>query len=389
MQQNPLLKIQDFGQSIWLDYISRGMIDSGELDRLIREDGIRGVTSNPSIFDKAIAETHDYDDSIRSLAAAGKTPEEIYELLAVQDIQHAADLFRFVYDESDGKYGFVSLEVNPHLAHETGATIEEAHRLWSALNRPNVFIKVPATLEGLPAIRQLIAEGINVNVTLLFGLPRYRKVAEAYMSGLEECAAKGKPLARVASVASFFLSRIDALIDPKLERLMKEDDAKAGKALRLHGQVAVASARVAYQIYKEIFSSDRFLSVARKGARPQPVLWASTSTKNPDYSDVKYVESLIGPETINTLPGETIVAYRSHGNPASRLEGGLLEARELLDLLSQVNIDLDQATQDLEDEGVEKFINPFDKMMRAIAGKMTETRKAASGSQVGNTVQRP
>ena len=306
MKQNPLLRLQDFGQSIWQDYIRRKMILTGELKRLIDEDGIRGVTSNPAIFDKVIAGSHDYDSSISAMALEGKNIEEIYQTLTVEDVQNAADEFRRLYDTSDGKHGFVSLEVNPHLAHDAAGTIEEARRLWKALDRPNVFIKVPATEEGLIAIQRLIGEGINVNVTLLFGLPRYRKVAKAYIAGLEARMEKGRPLERVASVASFFLSRIDVLVDAMLEEFMKNDGPKAKIASELRGQVAVSSAKQAYQIYREIFNGDRFKKLVDKGARTQRVLWASTSTKNPDYSDVKYVEALIGPETINTLPQETL-----------------------------------------------------------------------------------
>jgi transaldolase len=291
MKANPLLKLKAYGQSIWLDYIRRHMIDSGELQRLIDEDGLRGVTSNPSIFEKAIAGSHDYEGAIRAMALEGKTVKEMYWALTIEDIRRTADLFRPLYDESEGRHGFVSLEVNPHLARDTEGTIAEARRLWSTLDRPNVFIKVPATLEGLPAIEQLISEGININVTLLFGLPRYREVAGAYISGLEKRLAEGQEIERVASVASFFLSRIDVLVDPKLEKLTPSN---------LRGKVAIASAKVAYQMYKRIFGSQRFRKLADRGARAQRVLWASTSTKNPEYSDIKYVEPLIGPETINT-----------------------------------------------------------------------------------------
>ncbi|MEJ2726281.1 MAG: transaldolase, partial [Deltaproteobacteria bacterium] len=293
MKKNPLLKIQDFGQSIWLDFLRRKMITSGELKELIEQDGLRGVTSNPKIFDKAIAGSHDYDDQIRALALEGKSTQEIYEVLTVQDVRDAADLFRPLFDQSGGKAGFVSLEVNPHLARDTKETISEARRLWQKLDRPNVFIKVPATKEGLKCIRQLISEGINVNVTLLFGLPRYREVAEAYLSGLEDRAKKGKSLEGISSVASFFLSRIDVLVDPMLEEIMDTGGEKAALAEKAHGQVAIASAKEAYQIYKEIFTGKRFRKLEEKRAQPQRVLWASTSTKNPTYSDVKYVEPLI------------------------------------------------------------------------------------------------
>ena len=369
MKDNPLLKLREFGQSIWMDYISRHVINSGELRQLIEGDGLCGVTSNPSIFDKAIAGSHDYDDAIRSLACAGRNIAEIYQALTVEDVQMAADLFRPTYNRLERGDGFVSLEVNPHLAHDSRGSIDEARRLWAALNRPNVFIKIPATLEGLPAIRQLISEGINVNVTLLFGLPRYREVAEAYLAGLEDRAAGGLPVKGIASVASFFLSRIDVLIDPLLEKIMADGGPEAATAARLHGQIAIASAKMAYLIYKGIFDGDRFRRLSAQGARPQRVLWASTSTKNPEYPDVKYVEPLIGPDTINTLPPETINAYRDHGDPALRLEEHLDEAADHLKRLTELDIDLDEITRQLEDEGVAKFNEPYDSLMRTLAEK--------------------
>ena len=265
MKNNPLKQLGTLGQSIWLDYIRRDLITSGELRRLIEEDGLRGMTSNPSIFEKAIADSHDYDEDIQALALQGKGVEAIYESLSQRDVQSAADEFRPLYDRTDGKDGYVSLEVNPHLAHDTNGTIKEARRLWAALDRPNVFIKVPATVEGLPAIQQLISEGISVNVTLLFGLPRYRQVAEAYIAGIEARAAQGKPVKHVASVASFFVSRIDALVDPLLEKPSEQGGQEAYLDKRAHGQVAIASAKMAYQIYKEIFGSDRFSEAGRSG----------------------------------------------------------------------------------------------------------------------------
>jgi transaldolase/glucose-6-phosphate isomerase len=362
MKNNPLLKLRTLGQSIWLDYLRRGMIASGELKRLVEEDGLLGVTSNPSIFEKAIGGSHDYDDAIRVLALVGKDAEEIYQTLTVEDIQRAADIFRPIYDRLEGRDGFISLEVSPHLAHDTDGTVAEARRLWADVARPNVFIKVPATKEGVPAIRQLIAEGINVNVTLLFGLPRYREVVEAYLAGLEARAAQRQPTDHVASVASFFLSRIDVLVDPLLEKEMT-GGGNAPLAETLHGQVAIASAKRAYQLYKQYFGGERFRRLANKGARTQRLLWASTSTKNPAYSDVKYVEALIGPATVNTVPEETLNAYRDHGDPAPRLEEGLVEAQQVLTRLSSLGIDLEAVTQQLEDEGVEKFNKAFDRLM--------------------------
>ena len=373
MKENPLIELHSFGQSVWLDYLRRGLLTSGELRRLVDEDGLKGMTSNPSIFEKAIAGSHDYDQAIRDLALEGKDVDEIYQALTIEDVQRAADIFRPVYDRYEGQDGFVSLEVSPHLAHDTEGTILEARQLWQALNRPNVMIKVPATLEGLPAIEQLISEGINVNMTLLFGLPRYRKVAGAYIAGLEKRLARRQPVERVASVASFFLSRIDVLVDPLLEKRMHGNGPQAELAAKLHGQTAIASARVAYQIYNDIFGSEHFRELAGQGAHTQRLLWASTSTKNPNYDDVKYVEALIGPQTVNTIPQETLKAYRDHGNPASRLEDGLDLAREVLDRLTEVDIDMARITQQLEDEGVEKFIQPFDRLMDTLE----KERKAA------------
>jgi transaldolase len=367
MSGNPLQRLGALGQSIWLDFIRRDLISSGGLRRLIEEDGLRGMTSNPSIFEKAIAESHDYDADIRAMALAGSDPQAIYETLSQQDVRSAADEFRAVYDATAGKDGFVSLEVNPHLARDTGGTLKEARRLWAALDRPNVLIKVPATAQGLPAIRQLIGEGISVNVTLLFGLPRYREVAEAYIDGLEARAAQGKPVDRVASVASFFVSRIDALVDARLAGLVASGTTEYELARRARGQVAIASAKMAYQIYKEIFAGARFRKLAAQGARVQRLLWASTSTKNPEYSDVRYVEALIGPDTVNTAPPETLDAYRDHGEPQARLEQDVEEARWVLSRLPELGIDIDQVTQQLEDEGVDKFNKPFDKLMETLA----------------------
>jgi len=375
MKQNPLLKIQEFGQSIWQDYIQRNIILSGELKQLIDEDGIRGVTSNPSIFDTAIAGSHDYDDDIRAMALEGKSIEEIYRFLTVRDVRQAADLFRPLYDGSEGKHGFVSLEVNPHLARNVDSTIQEARDLWRALDRPNVFIKVPATREGLSCIRRLIGDGINVNVTLLFGLPRYREVADAYISGLEDRAEQGKSVDRVASVASFFLSRIDILVDPLLEKIIKSGTEQSGLAEKCRGRVAIASAREAYQIYKKIFRNERFQKLADIGARPQRLLWASTSTKTPEYSDVKYVEALIGPETVNTLPQETIRAYRDHGNPVPRLENDLDATGEVLERLNALGINIDNITQQLEDQGIEKFNRPYDSLMETLKKKRASASK--------------
>ncbi len=368
-----LKRLQDFGQSVYMDEIRRSWLSDGTLQTLIDDDGLRGVTSNPAIFQKAIGQSSDYDDAVADLARRGVSVEASYEELVVSDIQNACDLFRPLYDGSDGRYGYVSLEVSPHLAHDTDGTIAEARHLWQRLERPNAFIKVPGTAAGLPAIRQLIGEGINVNVTLLFGLGRYREVIDAYLAGLEERVKSGEPVARVASVASFFLSRIDVMVDPMLEKVMQQGGPRADAAKALHGEIAVASAKQAYAIFEEAFSSDRFRALERQGARKQRLLWASTSTKNPDYSDVKYVEPLVGPDTINTMPGETLDAYRDHGEPADRVRDDADAYGRKLEQLGELGIGLDEVTQALEDEGVDKFIKPFDKLMGTLE---EELRKA-------------
>jgi transaldolase len=372
MKENPLKQLATLGQSIWLDYIRRDLIASGELRRLIEEDGLRGMTSNPSIFEKAIAESNLYDKDIRDMALKKMDVNAIYETLSQRDVQNAADEFKSVYEKTDGKDGCVSLEVNPHLAHDTKGTIEEARRLWTALNRPNVLIKVPATSDGLPAIRQLISEGINVNVTLLFGLPRYRQVAGSFIAGLEARADQGKPLNHIASVASFFLSRIDTLVDPLVEKFLDPGGKKTEIAEKVHGQVAISSAKAAYQIYKEIFGSNRFKKLADKGARVQRLLWASTSTKNPDYSDIKYIEPIIGSDTVNTVPLKTIDAYRNHGDPKLRLDQDVEEANWIIARLPELGISIGKVTQQLEDEGVKKFDEPFEKLMAALTKKSSE-----------------
>ena len=379
MQANPLRELGTLGQSLWLDYIRRDLIVSGELRRLIHEDGVRGMTSNPSIFAEAIEGSRDYEQDIKVMSADGKGVAAIYETLSQKDVQSAADQFRPLYESTQARDGYVSLEVNPHLAHDTTGTIEEARRLWSALNQPNVFIKVPATAEGLPAIEQLIGEGINVNVTLLFGIPRYRQGVEAYLAGLEARAEAGKPVASVASVASFFVSRIDTLIDPLLEKLISLGGKNAETAEGLHGQVAIASAKAAYQIYKEICDSDRFRKLAHRGAQGQRLLWASTSTKNPEYSDVKYIEALIGRDTVDTVPVESLNNYRDHGQPELRIENEVGKAHRLLERLPGLGISIGKMTQQLEDEGVKKFSHSFDELMAKLGTAVSQREPASRG----------
>ncbi len=358
---NPLQEIKVLGQSVWLDYIQRNILENGEVARMIETDGLAGMTSNPAIFEKAINEHSNYDESIKVFAHKGLHAREIYEALAIEDVQQAADLFRPVYDESNGRDGFVSLEVSPLLAYDTAQTIAEAQRLWTQLDRPNVMIKVPATREGLPAITQLIAVGINVNVTLLFGVARYQEVADAFMDGLQERAVQGKPLDHIASVASFFLSRIDTLVDKHLDELANNNAIDSAHALR--GQTAVACARLAYQHYQNLVESSRWLALSKQGAQPQRLLWASTGTKDPAYSDIKYVEALIGRETVNTMPPDTLAAYRDHGHPALRIEQELDEACTLPGKIAESGIHLDAVNEQLETEGVLKFIAPYNKLL--------------------------
>lgn len=369
MKTNPLAKIETFGQSIWLDYIKRDLFN-GELKKFIDEDDLRGMTSNPSIFQQAIGESNEYDKDIARLVKEGKNADQIYDILTQHDVGTAADIFLPVYKKTNGLDGYVSLEVNPNLAHDTNLTLKEARRLWSALNRPNVLIKVPATKEGIPAIEQLIAEGINVNVTLLFGLSRYQEVAEAYIAGLSHRISQGKSIAHIASVASFFLSRIDVLLDPIFTSFITPTSDKAKLAESMLGQIAIASAKNAYSIFNQLFFSDKFKKLVEKGAHVQRLLWASTSTKNPAYSDVKYVEALIGPLTVNTIPLETLNAYRDHGCPKLTLETNLEAAKDYFLKLTEFNIVIDKVTQQLEDEGVVKFIKSYTQLMDTLQQAM-------------------
>jgi transaldolase len=355
---NKVKQIHDFGQSIWLDFIDREIISSGKLQKLIDEDGIRGVTSNPAIFEKAISSSSDYDADIAEYGKDAGTTEELFFKLAIKDIQAAADLFDPLYNEGVvGADGYVSLEVSPFLALDAEGTAKQAELLWKQVDRKNVMIKIPGTKPGLKAIRESIGKGININVTLLFGLERYEEVTEAYISGLEDHLAAGHNIEHISSVASFFLSRIDVVVDPLLQ-----EKGENG----LVGEVAIASAKKAYEIYKRVFSTERWKALEAKGGKPQRLLWASTGSKNPAFKDTKYVEALIGPDTVDTVPLETIDAFRDHGIAADTLILGLDQATETLGKLKALGIDLDKITQDLEDEGIEKFNKPFEKLLKAI-----------------------
>ncbi|MCW5661693.1 MAG: transaldolase [Burkholderiaceae bacterium] len=365
---NPLQQLKALGQSVWMDDIRRAWIDDGTIARLIAQDGLCGLTSNPAIFHKAMSAGAEYEAPIRALVRAGQTAGAIYETLAVEDVRATADLLRATWENSDGRDGFVSLEVSPHLADDTRATVQEARRLWRALDRPNAMIKVPGTAAGLPAITALLAEGINVNVTLLFGLARYRAVADCFVAGLEQRAAAGGPLRRVASVASFFVSRIDTLVDARLEAL----DGADARALR--GRAAIASARLAHAIYREWTQQPRWKRLTAAGAAPQRLLWASTSTKDPAYADTMYVEALVGPDTVNTMPPATLDAYRDHGQPALRLDGDIDAAREVHRALAALGIDLEAASIELERDGVRKFVEPFERLHAMLEQRLHQTQ---------------
>lgn len=361
---NPLVELQAYGQSFWYDNIRRKFFHDGTMRNLIDNDGLRGMTSNPSIFEKAIGGSDDYDEQMQELIANGTTePMAIFEALALADIQTACDMFADLYAETNGGDGFVSLEVSPHLAHNTKETVAEAKRLYKAVNRPNVMIKVPATPEGIPAIRELVGAGINVNITLMFSMSHYEAVAQAYIDGLNKLLADGGDPQRVASVASFFVSRVDTAVDKKLAQL----DDPAAEALM--GKVAIANSKRVYQRFKEIFHGEAFAQLQAAGAPRQRLLWASTSTKNPDYSDTMYIDNLIGAETVNTMPTETIESFRDHGRVEATLEKGLQEAQLVLDNLAELQVDLDEITEQLQVDGVKAFSKSFDTLLAAIEEK--------------------
>jgi transaldolase len=369
---NPLRKLEDAGQAPWLDYLHRKILENGELRRLIEEDGVKGLTSNPSIFEKAIGEGDAYDDRIRALARTpNETPEQLYERLAIADIQRAADIFRPTYDRLNGRDGYVSLEVSPALAADTEGTIENARRLWRAVARPNLMIKVPGTREGVPAIRRLIAEGINVNVTLLFGVQAYLDVADAHLAGLEAFRAGGGDVSRVHGVASFFVSRIDSKIDAAIDARLKNGPTRqeAERLARLRGKVAIANARRAYQRYLERLRDPRWQALADAGASPQRLLWASTGVKDPAYPDTLYAEALIGRDTVDTMPPKTMDAFRDHGRVAETLTEGAAQAEHDLAEARDIGLDLDAVTTALVSDGVAQFETAFEGLLKAVADK--------------------
>ena len=366
---NPLKDLLKYGQSVWLDYIRRDLLTSGELKRMINEDGLRGMTSNPSIFEKAIAESTLYSDILQSLRSRTDLDAKgRYEILAIRDIQDATDIFRPVYQDSKRRDGYVSLEVSPFLARDTQGTLAEARRLWKTVSRENVMIKVPGTTEGIPAFQQLISEGININVTLLFSQEVYKQVAEAYIAGLEQLAARGGNVSKMASVASFFISRIDNSIDAIVgERLKASKDSREQEQLKsLLGKVAVANGKETYVLYQKIFGGDRWKALATKGAQTQRVLWASTSTKNPHYSDVLYVQELIGPDTVNTIPPATFNAFRDHGQPRASLTENVEDANRTMETAAKLGISMKEVTDKLTDDGVRLFAEAFDKLLQAV-----------------------
>jgi transaldolase len=377
--KNPLRTLREVGQSVWLDFIERGLLRSGGLARLVADDGISGVTSNPTIFDKAITGGSQYDAQITELVAAGKTTPEIYEAVVVEDIREAADILRPVFDETRGSDGYVSIEVSPLLARDTEGTMQEVRRWASLINRPNVMVKIPATAEGIPAIEEMIAEGRNINITLIFSLDMYRRVIDAYLRGLERRAASGAPLHQVASVASFFVSRIDTEVDKRLESRIKAAPADAARLRGLLGKAAIANAKLAYQLFRETFTGERFQALARHGARVQRPLWASTSTKNPAYPDLLYVEALVGPDTVDTMPPQTIDAFRDHGrvSPGAVMEG-VDEAAGTLRALDAAGIPFDDVTRTVLDAGVRLFADSFNQLVAGLEAKRQGVAAARS-----------
>ena len=363
------------GQSIWYDNIERKLLEDGTLAGMVEREEIRGITSNPSIFNNAISNSSDYDQEIESLTIEGLSREDVYEQLAVRDIQRAADMFLPLYQETNGGDGYVSLEVSPFLAHETEKTIQDAKKLWKMVNRPNLMVKIPATLEGLPAITEAIAAGINVNVTLIFSIIRYQAVMDAYLAGLEKRVQEGKEIGGMASVASFFISRIDAKVDNQLTDLIpKASEAEQKIINNLFGKAALASGKLAFDVYEEIFGEEasRFATLVQSGANKQRVLWASTSTKNPQYPDTMYVDELIGPDTVNTVPPKTLVAFFDHGTVERSIDRHVDEARLAFENLAKVGIDMEQVAEDLEFEGVKSFADAFTYLLDSLQTRMQD-----------------
>lgn len=372
-----LLKLIECGQSYWLDNLTRKKIHSGELKNRIQDFGLRGITSNPAIFHKAISESDDYDSQIENLKREGNEIEQIYEKIVIKDIQDACDLLRPLYEETQGLDGYVSLEVSPHLAHDTLGTEKEARRMFKEVNRPNCLIKIPGTQEGIPAIETMLYEGININVTLLFSVKMYEKVTNAFISALERRAKENKPIDTIGSVASFFLSRIDVLVDQLLGHHLSKTQEEAKEIKELMGTIAVANAKMAYHSFKKIFNQERWKVLEEKGAKVQRPLWASTSTKNPAYSDVMYVEPLIGKQTVNTMPDQTIEAFKDHGRvKCGTIEDGLELAKRQLERLKKFDIDLDFVTSQLVNEGIQKFIDPYDALLKSIEEKCQKAFKS-------------
>ena len=368
---NPLLQLKEYGQSVWYDNIDRAQLISGQFKKLLDEDGVVGVTANPTIFQKSISHGDAYDEQITQLIKEGKSTNEIYEALIITDVQTVADILRPIYDRTNRQDGFVSLEVSPDLAHNTEGTISEVRRFWKLVDRPNLLVKIPATPEGLPAIQQALTEGININITLIFAIDFYRKVTDAYLSALENRNAEGKDISHIASVASFFVSRVDTLVDKVLEDKIKatSDSAEQQKLKSLEGKAAIANARLVYQDFKGIFNTPRFETLKHSGAHVQRPLWASTSTKNPAYRDVLYAEELIGPNTVDTMPLETIEKFRDHGRVRLSIEDNIPQAKAELAALEEVGIHYDQVTQQLLDEGVQKFADSFHELFKGIESK--------------------
>jgi transaldolase len=366
---NPLFKLKELGQSVWYDDITRSLVRDGGLQKLHDERAIVGVTTNPSIFEKAIGESEEYDQDLRRLSEAGASPTEIFMDLALDDVRRALDVLAEEYEASGHLDGRVSMEVLASLAYDTEGTQKMVREIWQRVNKPNLMVKIPATSEGIPAIEQMLYEGHSINITLIFGLDYYRKVAEAYVSAVERRIAEGKPVEDVSSVASFFVSRVDTKVDRMLDGLVEQERLPAEDAARLKGRAAVANAKLAYEVYREIFHSDRFRALQEQGARVQRPLWASTGTKNPAYSDIIYVEELVGPETVNTVPAKTLEAYADHGQPLARIEDGVEQARALMSQLDEVGVDMQKVTDELIVEGVKTFEEAFDKLLNTIRAK--------------------